>query len=101
MFREPLHVFACFCRVWTSLPQLGPEKWSGHSLYAGLVLLDSCVAHTYIYIYIVRRHRISWRLPYIVARLAGRESDFWGLSKISPGTVFCNMCFILLNASTK
>ena len=32
--------------------------------------------------------RISWRLPYIVARLAGRESDFWGLSKTSPATIF-------------
>ena len=47
------------------------------------------------------RRRISWRLPYIVARLAGRESDFLGLSKTSPGTLFCNMCFILLNASSK
>ena len=50
--------------------------------------------------YTVRR-RISWRLPYIVAQLAGRESDFLGLFKTSPGTVFCNICCILLNDSTK
>ena len=48
-------VFLCFVGVfcvWTLLPQLGPDKWSGHVLYAGSCIVRPCVVKPYIYIYI-------------------------------------------------
>ena len=33
----------CFCRVWTLLPQLGLEKWSGHGLCADPRIVRPCI----------------------------------------------------------
>ena len=40
--------FVCVCwRLCTLLPQLGPDKWSGQVLYAGLVLSHSCMSELF------------------------------------------------------